>query len=339
MRFRFLLPVLLLSAACAPPAPRGPAPMAAYDLIISNGKIVDGSGNPWYYGDVGIRGDRIVFVGPKGSLAREHARDRVDATGMVVAPGFIDIQSHSWGALLTGDGRVISKVTQGVTSEILGESTTPAPLNASAAENYGVAIADTSAEARLYSTFVGPRGFDAWLTAMERHGNSVNAGSYLGASTVRAYAKAQTPGVPSAAELDTMRMVVRNAMEDGAFGISTALIYPPGSYATTRELVEMAKAMAPYHGTYITHMRSEDDSLFEAMDEAFRIGREGGVPVDIYHLKASERHNWSKAARMVYKIDSARASGLDVAATMYPYAASGNGLSSCFPDWAHEGGK
>lgn len=341
MRLRLLFATVALSAACAPATPRGPlAPAAAYDVIITNGRIVDGTGNPWYYGDVGIRGDRIVHVGPKGSLSRAQSRERVDAQGMVVAPGFIDIQSHSWSALLTGDGRVISKVTQGVTSEILGESTTPAPLNATAAENYGVSIADTSAEARVYSQFVGPRGFDAWLTAIERHGNSVNAGSYLGASTVRAYARAQTPGVPTAAELDTMRMVVRNAMEDGAFGISTALIYPPGSYAGTEELAEMARAMAPYGGSYITHIRDEGDKLLEAADEALYIGRYGDVPVVIYHLKASGgRVNWPKARLVVAKIDSARTAGQDVTATMYPYSASGNNLSASIPDWASADGK
>ena len=341
MRFRPVVPFALFAAGCAPAVSRGPlAPVAAYDVVISAGKIVDGSGNPWHYGDVGIRGDRIVYVGPKGSLARARATERVQANGLVVAPGFIDIQSHSWGALLTGDGRVISKVTQGVTSEILGESTTPAPLNASAAENYGVSIGDTTAESRLYSKFVGPRGFDAWLTALERHGNSVNAGSYLGASTVRAYVKAQAPGAPTPAELDTMRAVVRNAMEDGAFGISTALIYPPGSYATTEELAEMARAMAPYGGTYITHMRSEGDRLLEAADEALYIGRYGDVPVVIYHLKASDgRINWPKAPLIVAKIDSARRAGQDVTATMYPYAASGNNLSAGIPDWASAEGK
>ncbi|HET9455066.1 MAG TPA: D-aminoacylase [Gemmatimonadaceae bacterium] len=324
-------------AACQPRTAPSPA-SASYDVVIVNGKIMDGTGNPWYYGDVGIAGDRIAFVGPRGSLATARATHRVDATGHAVSPGFIDIQSHSWDQLLWRDGRVVGKVTQGVTTEILGESTTPAPVNDEIMAL--LEIPDTLPRlVALHQTFRGPRGFAAWLAAMEDHPNSVNVGSYLGASTVRAYAMGQRQGAPNAAELDTMRMVVRNAMEDGAFGISTALIYPPGAYATTRELVEMAKAMAPYHGTYITHMRSEDDSLFEAMDEAFRIGREGGVPVDIYHLKASERHNWPKAARMVWKIDSARASGLDVAATMYPYAASGNGLSSCFPDWAHEGGR
>ncbi len=168
---------------------------------------------------------------------------------------------------------------------------------------------------------------------------SVNAGSYLGATTVRAAVMGQAAGLPNEAQLDTMRTIVRDAMRDGAFGISSALIYPPGSYASTRELVEMAKAMAPFQGGYITHMRSEDDSLFEAMDEAFRIGREGGVRVDIYHLKASNKRNWGKAAEMVAKIDSVRAVGQDVAATMYPYPYSQNNLGECFPDWAAEDGK
>jgi dihydroorotase/N-acyl-D-amino-acid deacylase len=262
----------------------------------------------------------------------------VDAKGHIVAPGFIDIQGHSWDALLWRDGRVVSKVTQGVTSEILGEATTPAPSNdrIDALEE----IADMPPErAALQRSFRGEHGFGAWLDAMGRHGNSVNVGSYLGATTVRAYAMGQSPGEPNAAQLDTMRAVVRNAVRDGAFGISTALIYPPGSYASTRELIEMMKAMAPYHGGYITHMRSEDDSLFEAIDEAFRIAKEGGVRLDIYHLKASNKRNWGKAAGAVAKIDSARASGLDVGATMYPYPFSGNNLGECFPDWAAEEGK
>lgn len=340
MRLHFLrvaLPATLL-IACTPRVRTGAGPDNAFDVVIANGRIVDGTGNPWFYGDVGIRGDRIVRIAPAGALARSAAAQRVDARGLVVAPGFIDIQGQSGRALLRGDGRLIGKVTQGVTTEILGEGTTPAPMNDNMLK--AMEIDDTAtAELALYNGFRGAHGFGNWLDAMGRHGNSVNVGSYLGAATVRVYATGQRQGAATEAEIDTMRAVVRRAMEDGAFGVASALIYPPGAYATTHELIEIARAMSPYYGDYITHMRSEDDSLFEAMDEAFRIGREAGTTVTIYHLKAAERANWGKAAHMVAKIDSARAAGLDVAATMYTYAASGNGLSACFPDWVSEGGK
>ncbi|MGH7699385.1 MAG: N-acyl-D-amino-acid deacylase family protein, partial [Gemmatimonadales bacterium] len=239
-------------------------------------------------------------------------------------------------ALLTGDGRLVSKVTQGVTTEILGEGWTDAPIN-----RRGAPAADLSdpAAARRREAFGGTHGFDAWLRAMERHGMSVNAGSFLGGATVRVYAKGLAQGAPTRAELDTMRAVMRRAMEDGAFGLATALIYPPGNFATTEELIAIARAMAPYGGLYVTHMRSEADRLLEAIDEAMRIGRQGGVPVEIYHLKAAGRRNWGAARRAIAKIDSARGAGLDVQATMYPYVAGATGLTACLPPWASADGK
>jgi N-acyl-D-aspartate/D-glutamate deacylase len=329
--------VILLApaiAACAggrstgEPAPRG----GAYDVVITNGRIVDGTGAAWFRGDLAIRGDRIARITPAGMLAKAAAREHIDARDHVVAPGFVDIQGQSQGQLLRGDGRLVSKITQGVTTEILGEGGTQAIINERMA---GDVSNDPQARADL-ARFGGPRGFDHWLADMEAHGNSVNFGSFIGASNVRQYAKGAAQGAPNAAELDSMRKVVRWAMEGGAFGIGSALIYPPGNFATTAELIEAAKAMAPYGGVYITHMRSEADQYLEAIDEAIRIGRDGGVPVEIFHLKAGGVRNWPKARQAIAKIDSARAAGIDVQANMYPYIAGGTGLSACFPPWASE---
>jgi dihydroorotase/N-acyl-D-amino-acid deacylase len=334
------LVVLPVAAACRPAARPGavvPTSLGPpYDLVVEGGRIVDGTGNAWFLGDVAIKGDRIARVAPAGLLRGARSRARLDARGLVVAPGFIDIQSHSRQALLTGDGRVVSKVTQGVTTEILGEGWTNAPVN-----DRILAAQDLSdpAASRLAEEFRGTHGFDAWLRAMERHGMSVNVGSFLGAATVRVYAKGLAAGAPTQAELDTMRAVMRRAMEDGAFGLASALIYPPNNFATTEELIAVARAMAPYGGVYITHMRSEADQLLEAIDEAIRIGRESGVPVEIYHLKAGGRRNWGKIPLAIAKIDSARAAGLDVQANMYPYVAGGTGLTACLPPWASADGK
>ena len=327
MRTRFLPPALsafaLLAACARTGGVTGPRPeIGSLDVVIENGRIVDGTGAPWFYGDLGIRGDRIVAVAPRGMLHGVSAKSRVDATNMIVAPGFIDIQDQSGGQLLLGDGRQLGKITQGVTTGILGEGSTPAPRNP----------ASLPADANeLTRRFAEPHGFDAWLTAMQAHGISQNVGSFVGAGTIRQYGMAERMGVASGATLDSMRAAVRRAMEDGAFGMASALIYPPNTFASTSELVEESKAMAPYGGMYITHMRSEADHLLEAIDEVIQISKQAGVPAEIYHLKAAGTRNWSKEAAVIAKIDSARAAGIDIQANMYAYTAGATGLTSCLP--------
>ena len=339
-RSSVVVALALCAGACAPrtqPSAVAPLP-SGYDLVIIGGRLVYGTGNPWFYADVGVTGGRIVRVAPAGFLRDAAAARRIDASGLVVAPGVIDIQAQSYDELLYGDSRVVSMTTQGITTMVLGEGDTPAPVNDGLIADFTATSTDTTL-IRLMRGFTGEHGFDAWLRAMQDHRIAVNVGSFLGAGTVRAYAKGMAEGPAAPAELEAMRRVVREAMRDGAFDVASALEYPPGAYAATVELIEEARAMAPLGGVYITHMRSEGDRLIESVFETLRIGREAGVPVEIYHLKASGEANWAKARLVVAMIDSARAAGQDVSADQYPYTAGQNNLSSCIPPWAHADGR
>jgi N-acyl-D-amino-acid deacylase len=306
--------------------------MPDFDVLIHSGKVVDGTGNPWFWGDVAIKKDRIVAIAPPQQLSPKKARQVVDASGMVVCPGFIDIQSHAILPLMV-DGRCLSKITQGVTTEIMGEGWTPAP--------YGGLIGDpikhsffTQKAPEWHKRMYTWERFRDWLEAKVQHGVSPNIGSFLGGGTLRQYAMGMAMGAPTKKQLQTMRRVMAEAMEDGAFGVSYALIYPPESFADTDELVEVCKVVSKHHGVYITHLRSEADGLIEGMQEAFEIGRRANLPVEIYHLKAAGQRNWHKMPRVIELINEARAQGLDVTLDMYPYTGAGTGLASVLPPWA-----
>lgn len=307
-------------------------------VLIHGARVVDGTGNPWFYGDVLLRGDRIAAITPAaGAQSRPQADEVVDATGCVVCPGFIDILSHSILPLLK-DGRSLSKITQGVTTEIMGEGWTPAPVGGQHTDPFAGRIMedDPAGWRRRGKTWTR---FSDWLEATEANGVSVNIGSFLGGGTLRTYGCGWRRGDANPQELETMKRVMRQCMEDGAFGISTALIYPPGSYAGNAELIELAKVIREYGGVYITHIRSEAAGLLTALDEAIELSRLSGCPVEIYHLKASGKENWHLMDKAIERIETARAQGIDITADMYPYIASGTGLSAMVPDWAAEGNK
>jgi len=301
------------------------------DVLIRGGRVVDGTGNPWVYGDVALSGDRIMAIAPPSSLEAASAGEVVDASGMVVCPGFIDIQSHSIAPLML-DARCLSKITQGVTTEIMGEKWTPAPAGGRTAEDNTLDFLRAYEELAPWEERArGWTRFGDWFDAMMDHGVSPNIGSYLGGGTVRAYVKGMDAGPATPAELEEMQRLVRGAMEDGAFGVAYALIYPPDAFAATDEVIGVCEVVAEYGGTYITHMRSEAEEFLEALDETLEIGRRGRLPVEIYHLKVSGTSNWPKMAEAINRINAARAQGQDVTADMYPYLAGGTGLASIFP--------
>jgi len=312
--------------------------MPNFDTLIRNARIIDGSGNPWRYGDVALSADRIAAIAPPGSIPAENCGEIVDASGHVVCPGFIDIQSHAILPLML-DGRCLSKITQGITTEIMGEAWTPAPVSGRNTDPLANALFVLGLSDEWSERMRGWQRFGDWLAAYEEAGVSPNVGSFLGGGTLRTVAKGMEMGQPSADELETMRRVMAEAMEDGAFGVSYALIYPPDSYTETEELIEVCKVVSRHHGLYITHMRSESYHIFEALEETLRIGREADLPVEIYHLKAAGRANWHKMASVIARINEARGQGIDVTADMYPYAASGTGLAAIMPTWTAADGK
>jgi N-acyl-D-amino-acid deacylase len=323
VRTAALLALLLLLAAAAW-AQEG---QRSFDVIIRGGTVYDGTGGAPVRADVGIRGDRIAAV---RDLAREEAGTVVEAGGMAVAPGFINMLSWSNESLIA-DSRSQGEIREGVTTQILGEGTSMGPLNA---EMKRRAIASQSD----FKYDMPWNTLAEYLSYLEKRGVSQNVASFIGAATVRTYVLGREDRQPTPAELDQMRDLVRREMEAGALGIGTALIYAPGAYATTEELIELCKVAAHYHGKYISHVRSEGPKLIEGIEELMRIAREAGLPAEIHHLKAAGEKNWGKMDGVLALIESARKEGLKITANMYFYTASSTGLDSFIPVWAHSGG-
>jgi dihydroorotase/N-acyl-D-amino-acid deacylase len=298
-----------------------------YDIIIKNGRIVDGTGNPWTSGDIALRGDRIAKI---GNLKNATAKKVVDATGLVVSPGFIDMLGQSEIALLI-DNRSLSKLSQGITTEITGEGQSIAPQDT-------LTLSQLQPELDRYHLKVDWTTLDRYFVRLEKTRTPLNLGTYVGAAQVRQAVLGDVDRAPNAEELARMKALVAEAMQEGAFGISTALIYPPGHYAKTDELIELAKIAAQYGGIYATHMRSEGQSEAEAVQEALRIGRESHLPVEIFHLKVIGKPRWGSMPNVIGMIQAARDSGQDVSADLYPYVAGGTALASSLPPWVADGG-
>ena len=298
-----------------------------FDLIVAHGQIVDGTGSPWYSGDIGIRGGRIATI---GNLEGARAKRTIDARGKVVAPGFIDMLGQSELTMLV-DPRVPSKIFQGITTEITGEGNSAGPLNEAmlSADHPGY---------EHYGLTADWRTLGEYFARLEKQGMGINLASYVGATSVRRMVLGDADVQPTPAQLDAMKKLVGQAMRDGAVGLSTALQYTPAPYAKTEELIALAGEASRFGGIYATHMRSEGDSVLESIDEAARIGREAHIPVEIWHLKAAGKGNWGRMPQLVARIEQARAAGVDIGADTYAYTAWFNTFSAFVPPWAHDGG-
>ncbi|HJT01257.1 MAG TPA: D-aminoacylase [Terriglobales bacterium] len=303
------------------------AQSARYDVVIRNGHIIDGTGSPWYAGDIGIRDGRIAAV---GDLASAAAKRTIDAHGMVVAPGFIDMLGQSELTILV-DPHLPSKIYQGITTEITGEGDSAAP------QTDATIHADRLSYEHYHLT-ADWRTLDQYFQRLEKQGMGINLGTYVGATQVRRVVLGDADVQPTAAQLEQMKTLVDQAMQQGAMGVSTSLEYAPAPYASTEELIALSAEAAKYGGIYATHMRSEGDAEMASLDEVIRIGREAHIPVEIWHLKTAGKHNWGKMPEVVAKIDAARASGVDIDADTYAYTAWFNSLSAFIPPWAHDGG-
>ena len=298
-----------------------------FDIVITNGHIVDGTGSPWYSGDLGIRDGRIAAIGSLSSAARKRT---LDAAGRVVAPGFIDMLGQSELTILV-DPRLPSKIFQGITTEITGEGGSIAPLNDR------IIQADRSSYEH-YKITPDWRTLGQYFSRLEKQGMGINLASYVGATQVRRMVLGDDDKQPTPAQLEEMKALVGDAMKDGAAGLSTALEYAPAPYAKTEELIALASEAAKFGGIYATHMRDESDSVLDAIDEAVRIGRESHIPVEIWHLKVAGKNNWGRMPEVVARINAARAAGSDVSANTYAYTAWFNDFSAFIPAWAHDGG-
>jgi len=304
-----------------------PAQAPPFDLVITHGHIIDGTGSPWYSGDLGIRDGKIAAIGNLSAAARKRT---IDAAGKVVAPGFIDMLGQSELTILV-DPRLPSKIFQGITSEITGEGNSIAPLNDAIIES------DRSGYDH-YKITPDWRTLRQYFARLEKQGIGINVADYVGATQVRRMVLGDDDKQPTPEQLEQMKALVRDAMKDGAAGVSTALEYAPAPYAKTEELIALATEAGKLGGIYSTHMRNESDSVLEAIDEALRIGREAHIPVEIWHLKVAGKNNWGRMPEVVAKINAARAAGADVSADTYAYTAWYNDFSAFVPPWAHDGG-